>query len=142
MLRLNKEKAKEKKIGSFSVLTLRLSGMRFATEYEIVSEGPNAECSRYAIRFGDHTDPRILEMRAVCDTLRVLELMDRCKLLSWDGFCGAHPKGVLDGTMFSLSAVVNDHQKIRASGSQNFPKHFRELTDGIEEILQGGAGSK
>ena len=45
MFRLNKEK----KIGSFFVWPLRLSGTRFMTENEILSGGPNTECARVPI---------------------------------------------------------------------------------------------
>ena len=37
--------------------------------------------------------------------------------------------------MFSLNAVVNGGKIIRAEGSQNFPKHYRNFTDGLYEML-------
>ena len=60
-------------------------------------------------------------------------------MLSWDGFRGEHPKGVLDGTMFRMEATVNGGRRIRADGSQNFPKGYRELDAGIDEILKDKA---
>ena len=39
------------KIESFEIVTLRLSGMRFTTEYEIVMKGKDAEVVEYAIRY-------------------------------------------------------------------------------------------
>ena len=38
------------KIESFDIVTLRLSGMRFTTEYEIVMKGKDAELTEYGIR--------------------------------------------------------------------------------------------
>lgn len=123
------------KIDSFEIVTLRTSGMRCTEETEIVMKGGKAEVSRYAIRYDRSEDRRVLEKRAVCDEAQALDLLNACRLLSWDGFCGKHPKGVLDGTMFRLNAVVNGGKKIHASGSQNFPKHYREFTDGLYAIL-------
>ena len=39
------------KITSFEIVTLRLSGMRFTTEYEIVMKDKEAEVVEYAIRY-------------------------------------------------------------------------------------------
>lgn len=125
----------KKEIVSMQALTLRTSGMRGASEYEIVMKSGNAEVSRYGIRYSNGTDERVLEQRAECGEERMLKLLNDCRLLSWDGFDGPHPKGVLDGTMFRLSASVNGGRRILAQGSQNFPKHYRELTDGLYEIL-------
>ena len=131
----HKAKNKETQIVSFDIVTLRTSGMRYTGETEIVMKDGNAEVSQYEIRFSQGEDRRILEKRAVCDRKKVLKLLNDCKLLSWDGFNGPHPKGVLDGTMFRLNAVVNGDKKIYASGSENFPKHYRDFTGGLYEIL-------
>ena len=78
-----------------------------------------------------------LEKQVSVSNAMVLKLLNECKLLSWDGFCGKHPRGVMDGMMFSLNAVVNGDKKIRADGSQNFPKHYWDFTDGLYEMLNG-----
>ena len=111
------------KITSFEIVTLRLSGMRFTTEYE------------YAIRYEKNEDKRIPQRQMLCSADRILKLLNDCELVSWDGFHGKHPKNVNDGIMFSLNATVNGDRKIRAEGSENFPKHFRELRDGLHAIL-------
>ena len=123
-------------ISSFDVVTLRLSGMRGSTEYEIVPQDGKAEVSQYGIRYTQREDQRVLERRTLCDTEEVLSLLNDCRLLSWDGFDGPHPKWVLDGTMFTLEAVVNGDQRISAHGSENFPKHYREFRDGLYQILE------
>ncbi len=137
----NKITDKFTEIVSFEIVTLHTSGMRYVCEYEIVMKDSKAEVSQYGIRFAQNEKKRILEKRAVCDENKVLKLLNDCRLLSWDGFYGSHPKGILDGTMFSLKATVNGDRKISASGSENFPKHYDELYDGIYDILNGKTNS-
>ena len=124
-----------KTITSFETVTLRLSGMRMTVEYEIVMRGDSAEVSQYEIRYSSGEDMRILTRRSECGEERMLKLMNDCRLMSWDGFSGKHPRGVLDGTMFRFSATVNGGARITADGSENFPRNFRDFTDGLYEIL-------
>ena len=128
-------KTAAKKIESFEIVTLRLSGMRFTTEYEIVMKDKDAEVVEFAIRYDKGKDQRVPQRQTVCSADRILKLLNDCELISWDGFHGQHPKGVKDGIMFSLKATVNGDRKIQAEGSENFPKHFRELRDGLHAIL-------
>ena len=122
-------------IESFEIITLHISGMRYSVDYEIVMKGDVAEVSQYQIRHRYPENERILEKRVLVSNVTMLSLLNECKLLLWDGFHGKHPRGVLDGTMFSLYAVVNGDKKIRADGSQNFPKHYRDFTDGLYKML-------
>ena len=126
---------REEEIRSFETVLLRLSGMRYTAEYEILFRDGSAEISQYAIRFSKEGDQRVPEKRAVCSEKEILQLLNSCKLLAWDGFSGAHPKGVRDGIMFRLEAVVNGNHRIYATGSENFPKHFRDFTDGLNRFL-------
>lgn len=128
---------KIKKVESFERVTLRESGMRYTIEYEMVPKDGQAELTLYAIRFGDQEDRRVPEQTAVIPVQEALDLMNTCRLMSWDGFRGRHPRGVLDGIMFSMKAVVNDNHSISASGSENFPKQYRIFTDGMRRILSG-----
>ncbi len=128
----------KQKIESFETVLLRTTGMRYATEYEITVRGADATVSQYEIVYRDGKDVRDLRRSALCGAARIVRLMNDCGVLSWDGFYGKHPKGVRDGTMFTFDATVNGEKRIRASGSQNFPKHFREFMDGLREILEGG----
>ena len=126
------------KIESFETVTLHLSGMRFTTEYEIVMQDKDAEITEYGIRYEkEKGDVRVPQRKAVCSAETVLKLFNDCELLAWDGFHGAHPKDVKDGTMFSLKATVNGGKNIRAEGSENFPEHFREFWHGLDAILRG-----
>ncbi len=133
------EKMKElfcSQITSFEIVTLYTRGMRHMDECEIVMKDGQAEVSRYDIRYEDGEDRRVLGQRAVCSAEQVLDLLNRCGMLSWDSFDGQHPKDVMDGTMFRLEAVVNGGRKISARGSENFPRHYRDFTAGLYEILR------
>ena len=123
------------KITSFEEVTLHESGMRFTVDYEIVMKDGEAEVSEYVMNYSGGKPERVLQRRAVCGADAVLAVLNSCKLLSWDGFHGKHPRGVLDGTMFSLKATVNGDSSIIADGSQNFPKHYREFRDWLYMIL-------
>ncbi len=130
-----KTKKRPVQINSFSIVTLRETGMRGSTEYEIVMKDDEAEVSFYWIKYTQGEDSRELDKRAVCDKDIFLKLLNDCNILSWNGFSGKHPKGVLDGIMFKFDAVVNQEEKIYASGSANFPKHYRDFTSGLYAIL-------
>jgi hypothetical protein len=40
--------------------------------------------------------------------------------------------------MFDFSATVNGGVEISARGSQNFPRHYRDFTDGLYGFLNNG----
>lgn len=122
------------KIESFETVTLRISGMRGTTDYEIVMKGDAAQVTEYRIRY-DMDGKRVPERQATCSAEKVMKLLNDCELTAWDGFHGKHPSGVKDGIMFSLQATVNNGRKIKAEGSENFPKHFREFRDGLHAML-------
>ena len=117
------------------MVTLSTRGMRCADDYEIVKKDNTAEVSQYRISYREGKEDRILMRRAAVSKNDILQLLNNCSILSWDGFHGKHPRGVKDGTMFSFTAVVNGGRTIRAEGSQKFPKHYRELTQAICDIL-------
>ena len=122
-------------VDSFESLTFKTSGMRSSEEYEILLKDDKAEVSFYIYRIVDGDYKRVLEKQVLCEKNKVLKLLNDCKILAWDGFKGDHPKGVSDGIMFTLRAVVND-QKIYADGSENFPKYYREFNNGLRELLE------
>jgi len=125
------------KIKSFETVTLYTCGMRHVSEHEIVSKDGKAEVSLYAVEHSGGEKKLRLIKRAVCDEAAALKILNDCRLLSWDGFYGSHPKGVLDGTMFRMNAKVNGGREIYASGSQNFPRHFWDLSDWLNNVLSG-----
>ncbi len=64
-------------------------------------------------------------------------LVHACGVSKWDGFNGSDPR-VLDGTMFSFEAELSDGSKVRASGSNAFPKYYktfwRSLSYAVTEL--------
>ena len=129
------EMKKDKQIISFVKITLDESGMRFRHEYEIVFSDGQAEVKYYTFSYSDGEEQRIPEKSAECGADEVLALLNDCRVFGWDGFVGKHPRGVLDGIMFTFNATVNGGETIYAHGSQNFPKKYREFRDGLYEML-------
>ena len=129
-------------IKSFEIVTLHTSGMRHVIDYEIVKSGENAEISLYAVGYCDGEEVRQLQKRAVCSAKRALKLMNKCRLLSWDGFHGQRPKGIKDGKNFIFKATVNEGKEIYATGSQRFPPCYRDFTDGLYEMLRGAENER
>ena len=126
---------KRKIITSFTRITLSVSGMRGACKYEIICGGDEAQLSQYSVYYKNGRDECELELSARCKSAAITDLLNRCSVMSWDGFCGANPRGVRDGIMFSLNATVNGGVTLRAEGSENFPKRYREFTDGLNDLL-------
>ena len=126
-----------KKITSFDRLTLRLIAMRYACEYEIVCRGDGSVVTRYMMRCVPDGTEMVPEGSVDVPTDEVLRVLNDCGVSGWDGFHGQHPRGVRDGTMFRFTATVNGGEEIDADGSENFPRHFRELRDYVETKLRG-----
>ena len=126
---------KKHSIDSIDLVTLSTRGMRCADDYEIVKKDNAAEVSQYRISYKEAKEERVLIRRATVSENDILQLLNDCNILSWNGFHGKHPRGVKDGIMFSFSATVNDGKMIKADGSQNFPKHYRDFTQALHDIL-------
>ena len=126
---------KKEMVESFEKMSLSISGMRSREEFEAVRNGSDVEILLYRgyLCSGEERKPCY---RAVCDAESFISLLNDCGIMRWDGFSGKHPRGVKDGEMFSFEAFVNDGRRIRASGSENFPKGFRELRNGVWNILK------
>ena len=138
-----KDKAeKYKEITSFETVRLKLSGMRFYTLYEVVNRGETSEVSEYNLARREDENERIPERQAVVKTEDVLAVLNQCSLGMWNGFHGAHPKGVLDGIQFHLEATVNDAKQVKAEGSQNFPKRFDVLRDWFYQTMRAAEAAE
>ena len=129
----------KKRIISFESISWRISGMRITREYEIIRRGNEAEISEYEMRCvtGGGME-RCPERSALIPYDKMVELLNSYEAIKWDGFHGRHPRGVLDGETFSFEAIINDGVNIRAGGSANFPKHFREFCRAVYELLDSG----
>ena len=125
------------KITAFSILTLTLKGMRAIDEYEIVCRGEEAEVAAYTRYYTRNEDERELNQRVTQPTDVIIKLLNDCKVMRWDGFIGPNPRHVRDGYMFFLTATVNDGKRIRAEGSNNYPKHYDTFKRAIDKMLFG-----
>ncbi len=125
---------RDERLTSFDKILLRLSRMRETTEYEILRGEPTT-LSLYRITYSLDRE-RVLEKSVVCDKEAIIALLNSCNVLRWDGFHGKHPKHVRDGTMFSFKATVNEGLTVKADGSENFPKGYRELIRALNSLLK------
>lgn len=121
---------------SFEKITLRVIGMRYDIEYEILNKPPKAVLSLYQISYKDGSNKRVIEKSAVTDTEMMLEIFNLCKVIRWNGFHGNHPKDVKDGVMFKFQAEVNEGQIVYAEGSENFPRGYHEFVSTLNLILE------
>ena len=124
---------KKEKITSYDEVTYRISGMRSTRDYEIISNSKVAEVAEYELNYS--TDSRNLVRKVLCDNEMMIELLNVCGVMGWNGFEGKHPFGVKDGEMLSFRAIVNEGKIIKANGSENFPKNFNEFRKEINRIL-------
>ena len=125
---------RDKKIASLKRFSLSLSGMRMTYEYEAVANGETTTLARYVYHYGA-TPERKLEAVTERMTSEVIDKLNELNVGGWDGFVGPHPRNVTDGEMFNFCAETDEEKSIRASGSENFPPHYRELKDWLGELL-------
>lgn len=122
-------------IVSMQELTLRTGNMRVTYLYKTAREDTGLKLERYREVFVDGEVRLELENSVSCTNSELIELMNNCNVLKWNGFHGKHPKNVSDGTMFTFVSTVNDGQIIRADGSENFPKGYKEFVRKLNELL-------
>lgn len=65
----------------------------------------------------------------------VQHMLGEADIISWDGFAGANPPDILDGTSFTFECVLSDGRKISAHGSNNFPSSYSKLHRGLYYML-------
>ncbi len=122
-------------ITSYEQITLSITGMRSHIEYELISENELSKLTLYQIISSKNTYEKMVQKSVECENKEIIDLLNSCALVRWDGFHGAHPKDVLDGQMFSLTATVNEGQRVRAEGSENFPAGYKTLIRSLNQIL-------
>lgn len=124
---------KRKKITSFETLVFCERGMRHLKYVKAQCFGEDAEISYYPSLYPhDGEQPKIL---IKCPAEKVLNILNKYGVLSWDGFDGKRPRGVLDGKTFRLDATVNGGREIEARGDQRFPKNYSEFTHELNKLL-------
>ena len=130
-----------KTITSFERITLSITGMRaFTEEYEIVKTESGVTLSRYegSWRYDDSQNREdCLVARLEGDEAlyaQILTKLNEFKIAKWDGFQKSN-KYMLDGYMFLFEASVNSGSRIRAEGSNAYPKHYRAFLDYLSTTL-------
>jgi len=128
---------KKKQVEAFETVTIREISMRTTEEYQLICKGDLCDISMYQIIPipNSHDDDRVLVQSDEYSTRDLVNLMNECGFASWDGFSGKHPKNVCDGIMFTVNAVVNSGKTVKASGSENFPKHYKRFMGEIKGLL-------
>ncbi len=116
-------------------VTLTQHGMRGTTVHEIVCKDGKAEVRLCREGMTDGKKVLVPQACASAEIQTIVGLMNTCGVLSWDGFHGKHPRHVCDGIMFTFTATVNGGQTIRADGSANFPKGYREFVRTLNAML-------
>jgi len=70
------------------------------------------------------------------EVLKALQnILGEQKVLSWNGFSGKNPPGVLDGTSMSFEMKLADGSIVSASGSNNFPKNYDAVRSAIASYV-------
>lgn len=121
----------DSRISSVEELSLRISGMRGEVIYELTENDGRAAITLYRITPYE----KLLEKNVICDTGDILNLLNSCGVMGWNGFRGKHPRDVLDGDMFDFCARVNGGVVIKAEGSANFPKGYHEFVRTLNLML-------
>ena len=104
--------------------------------YELSSTDGVTELRLYRIEYAGVEEQRVLEESAILDPQEFLALVNACNISRWDGFDKNDPL-VLDGSSWSFTATVNGGETISASGSNAYPKGYREFLVGLQTFLQG-----
>lgn len=131
-------RGEKKTITSVEAMTLTLQGMRGTSVYELAEADGVTELRLYREIYSDGNVTLKLEKSAVCDRASFIELMNDCGVIRWDGFHGKHPKNVLNGIMFNLTATVNGGETVEADGSANFPNGYNTFVRALGAILAEG----
>ena len=127
------------KAESFDSIIIDENGTTAETsEYEVLRTSDGVRISHYVLAWdiGDTPKDEYLTRRTEGGEelyLRVLDLVNKCEVKSWDGFSKSDPY-VLDGTMFTMTGNI-DGKDISASGSNAFPQGFSEFEKELRDIL-------
>ena len=136
-------KRKAVKIEDFTSITISESGSRgFTDEYELLRTEDGARLTLYSgsWKYKDGADrEEYVRFRVEGGEdfyKELLELLKTYKVGNWNGFTGSNPKGVLDGKQFTMSGTVNGETRIYATGSNNFPKQYRDFLKALDGLNQ------
>ena len=132
----------KEQITDFTKIELTMNGMRGSEIYELICEGESANVTLYELRYNKDGDMRVPLGSAKAGTDDIITLLNECKVIKWDKFSGANPRGVRDGWQFTFTAEVNGGRRLYATGSNNFPKHFRDFTNALNDMIRDQEDTK
>ena len=125
--------ASSKKVTDFDEIFLTTSpGRGKTTRYIIVCDDDETEISIKVTTSAKGDNGSTIS--GVCDTEDMIELLNDCEVLSWDGFDEVDKKS--SGIEFDFEAVING-KEIEAEGRGKYPKNFEDFVEGVEELLVG-----
>ena len=120
---------------SVQEVSLKIMGMRGSNLYKVNNTGGEIVIERYKERYRNDSFRYEPDKSISCSMEKIVDIMNACNIMRWDGFFGKHPKNVSDGDMFNFTAIVNEGLTIRAEGSANFPKGYHEFIRTLNEML-------
>lgn len=127
---------KQKKIiTSVQEASLKIMGMRGTNLYKVNNNDGEITVERYQERYRDDSFRFEPDKSISCSMENIVDIMNECNVMRWNGFFGKHPRNVSDGDMFNFTAIVNEGLTIRAEGSANFPKGYHEFIRTLNEML-------
>jgi len=101
-------------------------------DYSVKMSGEDCVFSFEGMQYRKYSD---LEMKVDPSVFnRLGEIYEKYEVACWDGF-NASDSDVLDGDGFSLRINFADGARLRAHGSNAFPKNYREFVNDMRKIL-------
>lgn len=126
-----KEKEKIKSISSLSFFYTNGYAINTDIRYEIDCKD---KCIAIIKQYGK-SEEETIEVEIDDETLnKIIDLFNEYDVIKWDGFSGTD-SGVLDGDSFSMHFTYNTDKRVSASGYMMWPKNYREIKDGLDEIF-------
>ncbi|MGN1350456.1 MAG: hypothetical protein ACI4VM_05620 [Anaerovoracaceae bacterium] len=120
---------------SFCITEAGMSAEVDVIRGERQGDGIRLERVQRNISLGDQEVP-VREIEGGPELLSEIQsLFAEAGITSWDGFAGACPPGVMDGSSFSFTCTLTDGRTIQASGTNNYPKNYYQVRKAISDML-------
>lgn len=118
----------------FKLVVTNTSSVRDVFEAERTENG--AKLVYYNEFMGSVNDKAIVrELNGGWDLLEKMDsLWKKGMAAGWNGFNGPNPPGMLDGGGFIFDATLVDGTKVKANGTNNYPKGYGDFERGLYEL--------
>lgn len=122
---------KSKKVTDFEEIHFSTSpGRGKSTRYTIINEGDETEITISVS--SSAKGKKSNKEKGSCSTEEMIELLNDCDILSWDGFDEEDEDGTLE---FEFEGTING-KEIEAEGRGAYPKNFEDFIDGVEDLCE------